>query len=382
MKKQGSVLLFSLLILSALVALSQQLIQNIFVGARFDATMINREKAELIALSGINVAIALLNEPFITKKHDIKEIETKTASPFMKQISSLLPLLNQWRTFPLTYDLDGIDGSLSLCITSEEGKIPLMQAYDLKTHTFKPPFDALIKKIPFSKKPKSLESKHNSQEKKDLIITDALITFFKQRNRPLDDISELYSIDLVTQLPLFYNPPFIVPTESKKKIKIPLAELALQDIFSLHNKQNQLHPLLLTDGVKALLEVGRVEQISFEKRKEIFKPFFEKYQEQWSNDWINNWKNLQLLHSQSPKSLGVFKDIFTTKFEPTTFSVLSSGIVNGIEQRICAIITKDTTYTTSNIEEKKEQTDKTYKTEKKERVAAKKPFKILSLYWV
>ena len=365
------------MILSALVMLSQQMIQNIFVGSRFDTTMINREKAEIIALSGINVAMALLQEPFI--KDPKKQTGTEKNSSLKEQLASLLPLLNQWRTFPLSYDLDGVDGNLSICITSEEGKIPLNQVYDMKSHTIKAPFDALIKKIPVKKIETKKSDKLKLLEKKDDNIADALITFFKKRDRPLDEISELFSIDLLTQLPLWYDPPFPVDEKPNKNRSLN-QNIGLQDIFSLYNKQTQLHPLLLTDALKSLLEVGRVQAISFEKRKENLKPIYEKYQENWGQDWIGNWKNLQALHPQNSKSLSFFKDIFTSKFEPTTFSVLSSGIVQGIEQRVCAIITKDETYKAEH--GSSEKIEKSDNKNQKNKAVQKRPFKVLKLYWV
>lgn len=387
MKKQGSILLFSLLLLSALIGIAQQLYKDIYVGTRFNATMINREKAEVLALSGIPVAMALLNEHTILKKADLAKASRQEAEQKNKvqgQMANLLPLLNQWKTFTLTDALDGIDGELSLCITCEEGKIPLSQIYDSNAKTILAPFDALLKKITPPKvdplKPiKGFVKKKKGGIEKSKTITDNLIDFFTEKNKHLDDLSELLAIDAFALNPLWYEPLKEASTKPLKKGEKPVAPIALYDLFSVYNSTKKVHPLLLSDGVKALLEVGRVEPTPFEKRKEMAKVISEKYKEQWEQDWVENWKNIQLLHPHLPKTLQSFKDIFASKFEPVTFSVISSAVVQGIEQRLCAVITRDTTYTDTVPQEKVVQKNKTSDIKRR---PEKRPFKVLKIYWI
>lgn len=374
-KKPGSILLLSIIILAALVVLAQQLIQNVYVGTRFDKTMIDREKAEVVALGGISVAMALLNEHLMPKTKSLRETaapaQKNAAADQKKQISKLVSLLNQWRTFELKQEFDGIDGKLSLCITSEEGKINVARVYDFANNKIKPPFDLLLKKVTLGDK--------NGPTKKETNLADALINFFKERKKGLDDVSELLYISSLTTWPLWYEPHPPQPKVSKLDSKAPELPKALYDLFTLHGTHDKIHPLLMTDAVCALLGVGRITAEAYSKRVARLKPFCDKYQDTWGSDWPANWKSLQLLHPQQPKGLEQFKDIFATKFEPRVYSVVSSGVVNGVEQRLCAIIALQSK---TELQEVSARTPTASDTSKPEASKRQPPFKVLKIYWI
>ena len=48
------------MIISIIIMMTEQMIRGVMVGAGFTKTMVNREHAEMLALGGINIAIAQL----------------------------------------------------------------------------------------------------------------------------------------------------------------------------------------------------------------------------------------------------------------------------------------------------------------------------------
>ena len=59
-KNNASILLYSLVILSVITVLVQQLVRSGWVGAYFNRRMAAKEKAQVLALTGLNLAIAQL----------------------------------------------------------------------------------------------------------------------------------------------------------------------------------------------------------------------------------------------------------------------------------------------------------------------------------
>ena len=138
-KQNSFVLLFTLSIMTLITALTFQLMRNVFVGTNFDKIMIDREYAEMIALGGIEVAMAQLQiKPPKNKKPDeplSEDEKTKGIKTFLKRI---LPNLNRWQVFELTEQKDGIDGTLKISISSEDGKININKLIDQQKKTIKP----------------------------------------------------------------------------------------------------------------------------------------------------------------------------------------------------------------------------------------------------
>ena len=139
---QGSIIIFSLLILSLMIVLTQQLLKSVYVSSSFIRTMVDRERAEMIALGGINTAIELLKlqvKDEDEKKEGAgvagKDDTKKTAKDenesgvkvFLKQV---LPHLNRWRVFTLQEDKEGVEGELKICLTCENGKININNIFD------------------------------------------------------------------------------------------------------------------------------------------------------------------------------------------------------------------------------------------------------------
>ena len=337
-KSKSYVLIFALVILSLVVILTQQLIKTVYVGSHFDRTMIDREHAEMLAIGGINLAIAQLT---LEKPRDKKEVRLKRKElPEEKTkrnkkelaifLRRTLPYINRWKIYKLTEKIDGVDGELKLCISCEQGKININKAFDFKKNVFKPQYKKLLSKLKFQ----------SGQDPPKLFIKK-LTNWLKKRKRPLDDLSELQNDSL--SLKFFYEPP--VRTEKVKAAK-PNTSIALQDLFTIWGGDNRiksgcsLEALFLSDAMCSIFGFRRPRAYDAKLRKDTYKTIIKDFSPALDENSEKYWKQITPLYE--PKSGFKIKDnkIFYPKFEPSIYSVLSSGKVGSVEQKLLAIIKK------------------------------------------
>ena len=100
-KRNGSVLLFSIMILALVAVTIERLLRTRMIGSSFAHQVIQQEQAKLLALSGIQYALALVaydkdkkeSEGVKTQKEEAKE---KEESPEQRYLKKIVPLLNRW----------------------------------------------------------------------------------------------------------------------------------------------------------------------------------------------------------------------------------------------------------------------------------------------
>ena len=385
MKKSGSVVVFSLMILSVIVVLTEQLFRSVYVSSSFIVAMIDRERAEMLALSGINLAIAQLLPDKKEKKGE-KEATTEDQLPDENQQPSeagkkpakddktkrflmrVLPHLNRWQTFNLQEKFDGIDAQIKICVSCEHGKINLNEVFDFEKQEFKKEYEGMLKGL-------TIKGKMAPGE-----IHNKLVEFLKGRRKKLYDISELYSISGFENIDIFYKPPKIA--EKKGEKYSPNVDVTLQDIFTIWTSDHEMHPLLFSDSLCAMFSLRRPIANDATTMKDKFKQLIESYKDDWGNDWDGNWKSLQIIYDQKPKFIKDIQGIFSKQFGPRVYSVLSCGKVGQVEQKLLAIIKLVT-----------EERDDSKKEEKSTVVAGSKNldekdrgsqdrFKIIRLYWL
>ena len=337
-KRNSYVLLFTLSIMTLITILTFQLMRNVFVGTNFDRTMINREHAEMLALGGINLAIAQLSPP---KKKSRKETKDKIQKPStlskgegsdkekFKDIRSVLkrtlPHLNRWQVFSLNEKLDGIDGEIKFCMTSEDGKININEAFDFQKKEFKPIHKKLIDSLVIRGKAEKGQ------------VLKQLTEFFKKRKQKIDDISELQKV--LPELDVFfYEPP--VRTEKMKDAQAN-THIALQDLFTVWTFHDTVEPLFLSDAMCAVFNLRRPLPYDAERMKDKFKRIIDNFKSDTEKNTEQYWNLLKTIYTKKPLNLNEYKKIFSTTFEPKVYSVLSSGNVRNVEQRLLAIIEKE-----------------------------------------
>lgn len=396
MKKRSSasVLLYVLMFVAAMTMLLQHMLRSLLVSSAFVKTMVNREKAVVLATSGLSIALAQLSllRPDSEKKEDGKKGEDKKdkepspmpaeagkekkgESPIKKFFAKVYPHLNRWQSFNLTEKIDGFDGRIDVCITCEQGKINLNEVFDFSKMEFKKPFDAILKGL-------AIPGKLAAGQ-----LLARLTQFFKERKRKLDDLSELCSLPELKPLDIFYLP--LRKQEGIKKIQ-PSPILALLDIFTLWSGTQQLEMVMLSDAMCAIFGLRRALPDDSIKRQEKFTAFAQKFDPSKSSNWDDNWNVIEPIYEQKPKVFSELKGIFTKEFGPTEFSVLCCGKVGNVEQRLMAWISLGEDLEEKSDEKAQDGSDKKKEaaqaTEKqaasKQQKTEKKWFKINKLYWL
>jgi hypothetical protein len=323
------VLIFSLAILSLITVLTYQLLRNVSVGYNFDKTMINREHAEMLALGGIKLAIAHLtiDKPVPNnKKLSNEEQQKKHKKEFGEFLERMLSNINRWQEYKLTKAIDGMDGIISLCIVCEEGKININKAFDFKAKEFKPEYKKLLGQL--------VTTAGNVRTNTLKNLTD----FLKKRAKPLDDISELYEEKTLSVRKTFYEPP--IRTEKQAYAK-PNTDVTIQDLFTTWGDSEKVEALFLSDSMCGLLKFRRPMPYDAEKRKETIKNFIKNYNQNMDENSDEYWKAASQIYNPEIDFKAGNNKIFASKFEPKVYSVLSSGKVGNVEQRVLAILVKE-----------------------------------------
>ena len=383
---QGSIVVFSLLILSIMIILTQQLLKSVYVSSSFIRTMVDRERAEAIAIGGVNIAIELLRlqvldeedknnnssaQAELNKKKGDKENKDSGVKTFLKQV---LPYLNRWRSFTLEEEKEGIAGELKFCISCENGKININKIFDFKKEEFKKEYGDMLKKL-------AIRGTLVANE-----IHDRLQEFFKKRKKPITDISELYEAEGINVLDIMYRPPEL-PVNKKDKSQ-PNANLALQDIFTVWTDDEFLEPMVFSDGLCAIMGLRRPLADDVEKIKDRFEQVIDNFEANWGSNWNENWRFLQVLYDEKPSLVKNLGSIFSKQFGPTVYSVLSSGKVGDVEQRLLAVVK---IIKQDNMQHQDEQKGKRVDGASKQSLAdqqnkasqkKKYMFKIIRAYWI
>lgn len=361
-KKHSYILIFTLTILSLVTILTHQLLRTVFVGTSFDKAMIDREHAEMIAFGGINIAISQLTIEKPTDKQSENK-ESKQNQNFKNFLTKILPNINRWQVFKLREEIDGVDGHLKICITCENGKININEIFDFKKQELKKEYKTLLAKIKFQKK----------ENKADKFLKD-LIELLKKRKRKIEDISELHTKAFAQIEHLFYEPP--ERTKRKNDAK-PNEFLATQDIFTIWSENDKLEALFLSDSLCSILELRRPQAYDAKKFKEKYKEYIEKFKPDQDENTNEYWESLKPIYTQKNNFKIDDKKIFSSKFEPKVYSVLSSGKVGNVEQKVLAIIKKADESNSTTVNNKTEQKKNDNATKEKAQ-----SFKIVRLYWI
>lgn len=369
--KPAFIMLYVLMMLSLIVFLAHQMMRGVFVGSQFARTMVDREKAEMLALGGVNIAMAqLLYDPADEKGEENKSedankgAEDGKARGLKKYVGRLIPHLNRWQEYALTEKIDGIDGVVRVCITCESGKININEVFDFTKMEFKKIYEALLKglEIPGRLQPGEMVTR--------------LTEFFKARKRKLDDVSELQQIAALRSLDIFYRPPV---KALKGKKSSPNPDIALQDIFTTWTADDKIDLLWLSDALCAIFGVRRPLADDALVRKERFNQFLQQFSKDKANDWDANWKVIESIYEQKPKILSELKNILSKEFGPKVFSVLSCGKVGLVEQTLLAVIREEEQ---KEVAEDKPKGTKTEEKDKQKSKEGRKMFKILRVYWL
>lgn len=377
-KNKGSIVVFSLIILSLMLFLTQQLIKSVYVGSLFVKTIAGREHAQMLALGGVRTAINLLELQFEEKKKDEKankeepdEDEKKSGfdkskkddTPVQNFLRKVLPNLNRWIVLPLDEKQDGVEGEVKICISCENGKININEIFDFKKEEFNKEYEPMLKSM-------EIKGKLATGE-----LHSGLLQFFKKKKKPLQELSELYDVKGIDTLDIFYQPPIISDKKKKEEAKQNV-HLSLLDIFTIWTDDGMLEPIMLSDALCALMGLRRPASHDGEKHKDKFKQIIDSFSPEWGSDWNQNWKFIQPLYDEKPKIVKDLGTIFSKQFGPTVYSVLSSGKVGNVEQRLLVVVKK------IEIVKTQDQSSSSSQEKKNESEEKQQTFKVMRAYWI
>lgn len=337
-RSQAFIIIFSLMMVALMVFLTTQLVSGVLVTTNFVSIIMQREQAKMLALSGIRIAAKQLldldiekkekKEAGVVKKDEEKDGEGKAKlsahdKNFMKQ---MLPYLNRWKNFSFEEKRDGFDGELRICLTCEEGKININEAFDFKKQEFKKEYAALLKSLVIKDKLAAGELATKLQE------------FLTKRAKKLEDVSELMQLSACKNLDIFYKPP----DKPAKKGEEPRSSaiLALSDIFTVWTDSPTIDPLIFSHALCAMFTFRKPLATDATTMKDKFAQFAQQFKPELAKDWDANWETLQLLYDQKPVFFKEMQGIFSKEFGPSTYSVISYATVGKVTQRVMAIVKK------------------------------------------
>jgi hypothetical protein len=314
-KSPGYALVLAMLMIGVITMLIAGIVPKVMVFTRLGSVLMDREQARMLALSGMQIAIAQLSDepqPETTKDEKQKESEVYRA---LKRVQ---PIINRWQTFTFTQEKEGIDGSCELYIAAEQGKINVNLLYDFGQKKFVK--DAKVDGY----KILQLASEKLPQGKE---LPEIFSTLFKERGRPLQDVTEIFNDKkLKKKTPaVFLNPKI---------------SMALLDLFTVETKKPLVQPLFLSKSLQEVL--GLKTQEKFDKN--TLDTILEKVKSAPKTiPWQQNWDTYlaPIYGKQYSTMVPELRAIFDEEFEMPHFSVISYGKFGKVVVKAYAVLQKN-----------------------------------------
>lgn len=343
-KNNGYILVVTLMILSLAMILVSFIINRFTVFAPSIYTMIEREKARSMALSGLEMAMSQLGYADVIEREEgkgdqgakqsqsqqQKQQQTLQQAPqgqqqtlqSKKMFLTLYQLINSWQAVHLDAITDGIDADIKFYITAEDGKININELYDFEKHTFV----GSQKEKDETKKILQEIFSHIRQTGEGNLF-ESLQQYLSTRTNRLSDITQLLP---VKGFELFKNTIFTMQDQkgSDKSKKI----VYMTDLFTLWSGKHTVDPWLFSRSLKSLLNLSDTPNKS--AVKELVKSFKETYT--WPADWNSIFAKIYKKEfANLPKEITA---LLATQWGPEFFSVTVYATVGQVTQRLYAIV--------------------------------------------
>jgi hypothetical protein len=336
----GYILVFSLMMVALVMIMITGVVRRARVHAIVMQTSLDREKARLLALSGLEFAKSRLANPPEQKKEGATQapVTEDPAQQARDFLAMTMPFLTTWQNFTVesgayTY------GTIKICIGCESGKINLNTLYDFSKHQVAGQGDTQRERKLFIEQVCTvLEKQQGGKE-----LFQKLSQFLQKCDYPLNDPTEILSIpefDTVFRNNVFFEPrPNDEQSPQQEKLikeptKPEVRPLCLMDIFTIWSSHATIEPWLLSPALKQIFgfkQPGKTDEA-------VIKQALQKFtiNASWSKDWD---QTLGLLYGKDFASLSKpVTSLLSTKFEPMVFSVVSYGSVKTNTQKLYAII--------------------------------------------
>lgn len=341
----GYILVLTLIVVSLMVVIATQIYYTSSGFTSFCQVAIARERAKMLALSGVQLIRSELYVPAPKKEKKTvsfapqakpaqpaaggaqeKGKEKEEQPPAVQLLRSVFPKLNRWQK--LTIADQTSTGVLSVYLACEDGKFLLN---GMLTALGNKQVPENVKKC--MREVMGMVAK-NVGAKMDL--AGSLINFFQQRKGVwFNEVTELLT---VSGFDAFKDRVFVpLKQETPEKVQA----VYLTDLFTSRAGFGTLNPWVLSASVRVVLGLnqpseGKSEGPDLGGALKGFKSSFN-----WKTDWD---KVLKPLYGKSFQSLpkGI-EFLLSTNCEPMFFSVLVHAQVDGITQRMYALLSRDET---------------------------------------
>ncbi len=329
-KSPGYIMIFTLLVIAASMVIVTYVSHRGQLHTPFVHMVVAREKAKMLALSGVQVAIAqLAKTPEQDTKKEKKEGAAQAPDEDKFLLQRLLPIINRWQTFHLDEKYDGIDGQISLCLMCEDGKININRVYNFKKEMFRG------KKEGGWKDAMQEICKNIEQSTKLTDLFPAFEKTFKERRFKYNDATELIAKKEFQYFKdfLFYEPPQKTNKEKKQQ-----QQIYLTDIFTIWSNSGKIEPWLFSHSLLVLFGLQQVEADDSKKRTEQVEGWLKNFKKK--ANWETDWKTmLQPMYGKELRSLPKHIDsMLSSTFDPRFFSVRVHGTVGEVTQQLYAIL--------------------------------------------
>lgn len=356
MMKKGYVLPTTLMIISIAIALLTSVMSRSFLYQDTVSFELKKQRVRMLAFSGIQIAMAQASLVLPEDKKSDADSKAKSAeaaaksqnaqktseqlTPAQQHIVQLLPIVNKWQTFKLNENADGIDGTIQIYISCENGKFNLTRMSELLT----------VKDATGEKNQKTQEANKKEEASKKQAtagpvktwpetvsqlleqagiagFSKTLISFKEKNGRAPDDPTELLTQEAIKA----FKTNIFLSQPEKSILKSPIY---LMDLFTTATSTERLNPWLLSASVATLLGFKRnSEKFNVKEKIKEVRPFTN-----WSQQWN---KLLEPLYGK--KFEAIQKEItplFAASFDASVCSVTCYAQIQNATQKIYAIIEK------------------------------------------
>lgn len=315
-RKSGFILPLTIIIVFAISTLMIRLLTRATALAPVQRMVFDREQAKQIALMGVTLVQAQLTGPFKSEKD--KQTWYKE---FFKN-------LNQWQTFTLKQKADGIDATIQLYMSCEQGKIPLNALWDFKEKKWIAVDKLDVKKLLAN----LILSRSGNQEK----VLEPLEAALKKFDKPVEDLTALFVHDYFKGLaPEFYP----LPASAEQGGEKPKKELNFADVFTVGTSELTLQPPFLSAGVQAAFDLKKVSEEK--KIEDAMKKVIEGLKD--SLEWKTAWDQLMFpLYGKKYESLPQpLTKLFSSTVGASEISVVSYGKVGNVTQKLLVLLNQN-----------------------------------------
>ncbi len=331
--KRGYILFLLFTILSVCSVLISLYFSQVLIYNKLMHMLITKEKATRLAMSSTTLAQALLTSNQKEEKSEKSSPAESEQSDDQKVLTTLFDCWNKESVYDLTQEHDGLQATIKLCISGEQGKLNLNSLYDFEKKKF------LFEGTPQDRKKICvwLFEKIATITKKPSLFA-AFEQCLAKRDFDFNDVCELITIkEFATAFDqnLFLTFAEKNPQDFATQTKVhEPSEIFLTDIFTVSTEQETINPWLFSHSWCKILDLNPKKKLTDEEKKKFFSEVAKK--SNWESDWN---KKLKDFYQKDFKDLPVeIKTILTTEFEANIFSLLLKVNIGETNSTIFTIV--------------------------------------------